>query len=329
MMNLKQELSYLMLGQQGGENRIKILESIKERSYNLNQLSNELELNYRTIKHHIDILLEYDLIVSSGEGYGDVYFISPKLEKNYTLLKEIERKLHTVSKSPELHEKIREQTRDGLILLDETKDVIFLNKRAMEITGYKDEELLGKNITEMLKSEIYNDLEQAVLTNDEIVKKNVDLEMKNGDHIFVLITMDYFHFDHENYKGFSLLLTDITTERKQNDILEALMKHSDVMMAYLDSNFHLLYANSAYAEQTDHGPKELVGMNHFDLFPNGENKRLFEQVIEEKKKRTVKDRNLLVSEGSDQKGVYWSLEPVEDNKGHQVKGLVLSSYKTS
>lgn len=326
MMNLKQELSYLMLGQQGGENRIKILESVRERSYNINQLSNELKLNYRTIKHHIDILLEHDLIVSSGEGYGDVYFISPKLEKNYDVLKEIESKLHTVSKSPELYEKIREQTRDGLILLDEAKDVIFLNKRAMEITGYKNEELLGKNITEMLKSEIYDDLEKAVLTNDEIVKKNIDLETKNGDHITVIITMDYFHFDGKDYKGFSLLLTDITIERKQNDILEALMKHSDVMMAYLDSNFCLLYVNSAYAEQTDHVPKELIGMNHFDIFPNGENKRLFEQVIKEKKKRTIKDRDLLASEGADQKGVYWSLEPVSDDEDN-VKGMVLFSYK--
>ena len=326
MMNLKQELSYLMLGQQGGENRIKILESIKDRSYNLNQLSNVLNLNYRTVKHHIEILLEHDLIVSSGEGYGDVYFISPKLEKNYDVLKEIERKLHTVSKSPELYEKIREQTRDGLILLDEAKDVIFLNKRAMEITGYKDEEILGKNITEMLKSEIYKDLEQAVLTNDEVVITDIDLETKNGDHINVIITMDYFHFDDELYKGFSLLLTDITTERKQNDILEALMKHSDVMMAYLDSNYYLLYVNSAYAEQTDHVPKELIGMNHFDIFPNGENKRLFEQVIKEKKKRTIKDRDLLASEGADQKGVYWSLEPVSDDEDN-VKGMVLFSYK--
>lgn len=326
MSNLKQELSYLMLGQQGGENRIKILEFLKERSYNLNQLSNELDLNYRTIKHHVEILLEHDLIVSSGEGYGEVYFLSRRLEENYDLLKEMESKLHTVSKSPELYEKIREQTRDGLLLLDENKDVIFLNKRAMEITDYKEENLLGKNIQELLKSEIHEDLEQEVLTKDDIVEKRVDIETKEGDHKTVIITMDYFHFDDENYKGFSLLISDITKERKQREILDALMEHSDVMMAYLNMDFDLLHVNSAYAEQTDHAPEELVGMNHFDLFPDGENKRLFKQVIEEGKKRTIKDRDLLASEGSDQEGIYWSLEPVKDDEG-EVKGLVLSSYE--
>ncbi len=323
MDNLKQELSYLMLGQQGGENRIKILESIKDRPYNLNQLSNELDLNYRTIKHHIDILLDHELIVSSGEGYGDVFFLSSRLEENYDILKEIENKLHTVSKSPELFEKIREQTNDGLILLDESKDVIFINKRAREITGYKLEEILGKNIAEILNSDIIQDIEKNSLKDADVTNKSLDIETNNGEHKTIILTMDYFHFIGNGYKGFSLLLTDITAERKLNDVLEALMEHTEVMMAYLDLNFNLLFANSAYAEQTDHEPKELIGLNHFDLFPNGENKKLFKQVLEEKEKRTFKDRNLL---HSDQEDISWSLEPVIDGEDG-VKGLVLYSYE--
>ncbi len=328
MPGLKQELSYLMLGQQGGENRIKILEKLKDRSYNVNQLSNELDLNYRTIKHHVERLLEHDLIEPSGEDYGEVFFLSQRLEDNFEMLEKMKKKLETVSKSPKLYEKVVEQTHDGLILLDENNDVIQVNKSAERIMGYKAEDLLGKNIEALLEIDIEEDLEKEVLEKDEFVEKRIDIETKPGETKTVVITMDYFDFDGDGEKGFSLLIKDKTRETNQKEILNALMDNSGVMMAYLDLDFDLVYVNSAYAEKTDHTPEELVGMNHFELFPDGENKRLFEKVIDEEETKSIKDRDLGSSEGSDQKDIYWSVEPIKED-GEKVKGLVLSSYEIS
>ncbi|MFP4001102.1 MAG: PAS domain S-box protein, partial [Thermoplasmata archaeon] len=255
MSKIKQELSYLILGQQGGENRIKILDHLKDRSYNTNQLANTLDLNYRTVKHHLDILMDHDLIEKSGGGYGDVFFISPRLEDNYDLLEEMKRKHETISKSPEIYEKVVEQTHDGLILLDEDKDIIFLNKSAEDITGFIDKDLMGKNIEKLLETGIHQNLEQKVLTKDEFVEEMIEIETKSGEHKTVVITMDCFYFNGKENKGFSLLMKDITTEKTQREILDALMAHSEVMMAYLDPSFDLLYANSAYAEKTDYSPE--------------------------------------------------------------------------
>ena len=330
MTNLKQELSYLILGQQGGENRIKILKHLKERSYNMNQLANTLDLNYRTVKHHIEKLLDHDLIERSGEGYGDVYFLSPRLEENFYVLEEMEEKLETVSRSSELYEKVVEQTHDGLILLDEHKDIIFINKRSEEITRYEEEDLLGVNIEKLLEPRIHQNLEKEILEKEEFVEKMMDIETNDGEIKTIRITMDYFCIsenDHD-YNGYSLLINDVTKEKTQRKILDALMSHSEVMMAYLDLDFNLVYANSAYAEKTDHPPEELVGKNHFELFPNGENKKLFKKVIEEGDPVSVKDRDLMQPENSDQQGLYWSLEPAKDDEG-DVEGLVLSSYEIS
>ncbi|MFO7792588.1 MAG: PAS domain-containing protein [Candidatus Saliniplasma sp.] len=327
MAKIKQELSYLLLGQQGGDNRIKIIELLKDKPYNLNQLAKELNLNYRTIKHHTDILLDYGLIVSSGDGYGKVYFLSPKLEDNYDILEEIERKLHTVFKSTKLYEKVVEQTHEGIIILDENEDIIFLNNSAKKLTGYKDEELLGYNI-KRLSTNLHQILEE-VLKKEDISKKIVDIETKSGETKTVDITMDYFYFDGEEHRGISLLLSDLTSETKQREILDALMDHSEVMMAYMNTEFDLLYVNSAYAEKTDHTPNELIERNHFDLFPNGENKRIFKKVLENEEAMSVKDRDPLDSENSNEENIHWTLEPVTNDED-EIKGLVFSLFnKTS
>ncbi len=46
----------------------------------MNQLSNMVGVDYRTITHHIGILLKNSLVVSEGEGYGVTYFLSPRLQ---------------------------------------------------------------------------------------------------------------------------------------------------------------------------------------------------------------------------------------------------------
>jgi len=80
---MKKVLWWLILGTRGGLNRAKIIKKLNERPYNANQLSEELNVNYRTIRHHIKILENSDVVKSAGEKYGKIYFLSDSMEKNY------------------------------------------------------------------------------------------------------------------------------------------------------------------------------------------------------------------------------------------------------
>ena len=62
------------------------------------------------------------------------------------------------------------------------------------------------------------------------------------------------------------------------DLLEAIVEHTVARLAYLDSGFTYVRVNSAYAEGAGHHIEDLVGRNHFDLFPQSENRAVFEQV---------------------------------------------------
>ena len=90
--NAKRLLWYLFAGSKGGNNRIKIVGLLKERPYNINQLSEALGLDYKAIRHHIKVLEKNNLVAKMGEKYGVLYFISNYLEVNLEAFNEIKSK---------------------------------------------------------------------------------------------------------------------------------------------------------------------------------------------------------------------------------------------
>jgi DNA-binding transcriptional ArsR family regulator len=90
--NAKRLLWYLFAGSKGGNNRIKIIDLLKERPYNINQLSEALALDYKAIRHHITVLEKNNLVAKMGEKYGVLYFISNYLEVNLESFNEIKSK---------------------------------------------------------------------------------------------------------------------------------------------------------------------------------------------------------------------------------------------
>jgi DNA-binding transcriptional ArsR family regulator len=91
--DLRRLLWFLLGGSRGGENRARIIQKLRDRPRNLNQLANELGIQYKAIQHHIGVLLRNSLVVSSGERYGTMYFLNPWLEAHIDIFDEICRKL--------------------------------------------------------------------------------------------------------------------------------------------------------------------------------------------------------------------------------------------
>ena len=82
---MRRSLWWLIAGARGGVNRAKIIDILNERPYNVNQLAEMLKLDYKTIKHHIDVLQENGIIISSEKKYGKLFFLSSKMEENYEI----------------------------------------------------------------------------------------------------------------------------------------------------------------------------------------------------------------------------------------------------
>lgn len=89
---LRQLLWFLIAGTRGGPNRARIIEALRARPSNAHQLAEALALDYRTIRHHLDLLERNGLLTRpAGDAYAAPYFLSAYLDANYAVFEEVRR----------------------------------------------------------------------------------------------------------------------------------------------------------------------------------------------------------------------------------------------
>ena len=77
-------LWHLIVGTRGGLNRAKIVHLLRQRPYNANALAAVLKLDYKTVRHHLKVLVENDVVMASrDQTYGTLYFLTPRLQVHF------------------------------------------------------------------------------------------------------------------------------------------------------------------------------------------------------------------------------------------------------
>ncbi len=226
MGTLRQRLSYLILGQKGGQNRIQIVELLNDRPYNLNQLAEILKLNYRTIKHHIDVMLKNEIVSSSHTGsYGEVYFLTPEMEGNFAIFEDLvtkfntSKKLEDFTKSPKFFQNVMEQTNDAVIIINNDEEIFFWNESAEKLFGYDKEEVKGEKI------QIFSNLKTFKSTINKVKKGEiiVDFETKgrhsSGKLFDISNTINRIYDENEKLIGLSIIARDISDRKKAEEEL--------------------------------------------------------------------------------------------------------------
>lgn len=59
--------------------RIKIVREIVNQPVNANQIAEKLRLDYKTIQHHLKVLMQNGMIIAEGY-YGANYFVTPEFD---------------------------------------------------------------------------------------------------------------------------------------------------------------------------------------------------------------------------------------------------------
>ena len=77
---MEKALWYLLAGTRGGRNRARIIRALDGRPWNANQLAEQLGMDYNTVRYHLDMLKDHDVIEDGGDDYGKLYFLTDRFE---------------------------------------------------------------------------------------------------------------------------------------------------------------------------------------------------------------------------------------------------------
>jgi DNA-binding transcriptional ArsR family regulator len=82
-------LWHLLASSRGARTRVAIVRALDERPRNANELATELGMDYTTIRHHMDVLLENNVVRVTDDDYAAVYLFTDRLESNWDTVEEI------------------------------------------------------------------------------------------------------------------------------------------------------------------------------------------------------------------------------------------------
>ncbi len=93
-----------------------------------------------------------------------------------------------------------------------------------------------------------------------------------------------------------------------------MLDHTDAHIAYLDLDFNFIDVNQAYVDGSGKLYDELIGKNHFDLFPDEENNTLFKMVRDSGKPIEFHAKPFIFPGQPERGTTYWDwiLKPVKN-----------------
>nr|WP_255668583.1 PAS domain S-box protein [Methanocella sp. CWC-04] len=134
--------------------------------------------------------------------------------------------------SEEKYRRIIDTSEEGICVIDENLNTLFVNQKLSEITGYTDTELIEGNPLDLVDGQ-YMDI---LLTNRDLnkkgIKKQFDLKCvkKDGSIFWVIVSSSPILDDNSAYKGSLYMITDITERKKAEDEIKRALDEKDILL---------------------------------------------------------------------------------------------------
>jgi PAS domain S-box-containing protein len=237
---------------------------------------------------------------------------------------------------------IVEGTADPIFLQDRDGRYLHSNRAHLALSGKRIDQVIGRDVFAVFPPARAgairaSDSAAATLAAGQSATFEEVLGAPDGGERTLLTTKGPLFDQQGRLSGLFGISHDITERqrveaerRREHALLSAIANATDVMLVYLDRDFNFLWVNQAYAECCRVAPEQMVGKNHFALYPDAENEAIFRAVRDGGPPVFQKDKAFAFPDQPERGLTYWDWSLSSDRDAHQrVRGLVLSLRETT
>ena len=229
---------------------------------------------------------------------------------------------------------LMEQAADGIFVADAACRCVEVNEAGLRMFGYSREEMLTKGLPDLIVADEADRVVPEVmkLADGAVITSEWRCRRKDGSEFLGEVVGR--QVPDGRLQG---IVRDISARagveaklRRERALLATITATTDAMLVYLDPDFNFVWVNQAYADTCRMSAEELIGKNHFALFPHAENEAIFRRVRDTGIPTFFKDKAFEFPDQPVRGVTYWdrSLNAVRDESG-RTDGLVLSLRETT
>lgn len=167
-----------------------------------------------------------------------------------------------------------EDMNDGYCVLRKSK-VIFANARSAEMFGYTQEEVIGRDIEELMTPEVVEDLARVLAKRrrGEALSQQYETHLSGRDGELRAVELSTRVVEFESSPALSVVIRDTSERKRAEDALRASQEHYSALVASLtDAVFKLsggtiVWCNDNVKHIYGYGRDELIGEHVHLLYP--------------------------------------------------------------
>ncbi|MEW6612553.1 MAG: PAS domain-containing sensor histidine kinase [Pseudomonadota bacterium] len=207
-----------------------------------------------------------------------------------------------------------------------------VNEAAVQLYGYSRDEFLGMTIADIRPAEDVPRLLAHLVDSETGLYRAGEWRHRCRDGRLIDVEITSHILDFQGHRAALVTIEDVTARKqaerelvRHGERMENAFINADVLMAYLDRDFHFIRVNRAYAAAGGLAAVDFVGRRHFELYPNAENEALFRQVLATGEALFVREKPFAYPDQPERGVTYWDwhLQPVKTADG-RVEELILS-----
>ena len=272
--------------------------------------------------------------------YYEIYAFSPEKKQFIALITDItSHKLaeERALKAQKDWEDTFEAVPDLIAIVDIDYQILRVNQALAGRLGVKADNCIGRKCFELIHGSNEPPLicpHKLMLEDGKEHKIEVNEAKLKGDFIN---SASPIHNKKQEIAGCVHVLRDITERKKaektlqvEHDLLQDIMNGAkNSHLVYLDRNFNFVRVNEAYAQTCGYRPEEMIGKNHFDLYPHEENEAIFSHVRDTGEMVEYHDKPFEFPDQPERGVTYWdwTLTPIKSQ--NDVVSLIFSLYETT